>query len=167
MSREKGFSFDGMGIYTILKVFFLILIILFLVRQRTSDRPSSTDFDTMWRALTAAADLTPMQEADNQMLKRLYGLDPNEYEGARLYYPNTNMGAEELLLIRLSDSSQKEAISSAIQGRLATQKKSFDGYGADQTAMLENSIVRVRESFALFVSAADPGSVEKVFLENY
>ena len=145
----------------------IVLLAVVLIMQAAGNRSSTAGFEEMAEAVRQSADLSLMTEGDNQMLKRLYGLDPNEYEGARLYYPNTNMGAEELLLIRLSDSSQKEAISSAIQGRLATQKKSFDGYGADQTAMLENSIVRVRESFALFVSAADPGSVEKVFLENY
>lgn len=105
-----------------------------------------------------------MAEGDNQAIKRLYGLSASDYENILLYYPTTNMGAEELLLIQLKDISQQQAVKSAIESRLDTQKKSFDGYGVDQYAMLEKAVVEVQGNYILLVVAADPAPVRKAFL---
>ena len=101
------------------------------------------------------------------MLRRLYGLDRTELDDVMLYYPASSMGAEELLLVKMKDTSQKEAVQAAIETRRETQIGNFDGYGAEQTAMLENSIVEVRGNYALFVSAADPAKVQEAFSKAY
>ena len=150
-----------------IKWLLIITLAVILVSGRLSSRISTTDFEVMAQAVTEAVDLTPMQAADNQMLKRLYGLDGTEFDGVLLYYPPTNLGAEELLLIKMEDTSQAEEVQAAIENRLATQKKSFDGYGAAQTAMLEKSIIKVRGNYALFVSAEDPESVRQAFDRKY
>ncbi len=150
-----------------IKWLLIIVLAVFLISGRLSNRISITDFSTMAKAVTEATDLTPMQEADNQMLKRLYGLDSSLYDGVLLYYPTTNMGAEELLLVKMADTSQAAEVQAAMENRLATQKKSFDGYGAEQTAMLEKSILKVRGNYALFISAEDPVKVRQAFDRNY
>ncbi len=145
----------------------IVVLAVFLISGRLSSRISSTDFASMSKAVSEAVDLTPMQLADNQMLKRLYGLDGSLFDGAMLYYPTTNMGAEELLLVKMKDVSQADEVRAAMEGRLATQKKSFDGYGAAQTAMLEKSIIDVRGNYALFISAEDPARVRQAFDRSY
>lgn len=150
-----------------IKWLLILVLAVILVTGRLSSRISTTDFAAMAQAVTEAADLTPMQEADNQMLKRLYGLDGASFDGVLLYYPTSNMGAEELLLLKMADTSQTDEVRTALENRLATQKKSFDGYGAAQTAMLEKSIIKVRGNYALFVSAEDPESVRQAFDRKY
>ncbi len=153
----------NLSVFTIIKFACLALLIVFLVSQISGNKISSTGFPQMKEQVVASADLSAMQEADNQMIKRLYGLDPVEYEGVLLYYPTTNMGAEELFLIKLSDISQQEAVENAVNARLKTQKDSFEGYGVEQTAMLEKSIVDVQGNYILFVSSNNPGTVDDVF----
>lgn len=135
-----------------------------LVVMLSNNRESHTAFDVMSDAVTQAADLSPMAQGDNQTLKRLYGLSAEDYEGVLLYYPTTNMGAEELLVIKLSDTDQQQAVKDAVTKRVQTQMDSFEGYGVDQYAMLEKSVVEVQGNYILFVSAADPASVQKAFL---
>lgn len=139
-------------------------LIAMLAVMLSANRESNTDFETMSEAVTAAADLSAMAEGDNQTLKRLYGLNAMDYEGFLLYYPTTNMGAEELLVIKLADKDQQQAVSDAILGRKKKQMDSFDGYGIDQYAMLEKSVVEVQGNYILFVSSADPAGVQKAFL---
>ena len=153
--------------WKIAKWLLIITLAVVLISGRLANRISSTDFDTMVQAVTEAADLTPMQLADNQMLKRLYGVDGSAFDGVLLYYPTTNMGAEELFLVKMADTSQAQEVQAAMENRLATQKKSFDGYGAEQTAMLEKSIIKVRGNYALFISAEDQGSVRQAFDREY
>ncbi len=142
----------------------VILVAAFLFLISAQGRESQTAFDVMAETVSEAADLSDMQEADNQMIRRLYGLDPGDYEGMLLYYPTTNMGAEEILLVKLSDTSQQEAVESAIASRVASQMSSFDGYGVDQYEMLENSVTEVQGNYVLLVVAADPTPVRQAFL---
>lgn len=147
----------------ILKWLLVAALCVFLYVMLSSNRESNTPFADVKEAVIAAADLTPMAEGDNQTLKRLYGLSASDYENVLLYYPTTNMGAEELLLVQLKDVSQQQSVQTAIENRLDTQKKSFDGYGVDQYAMLENAVVEVQGNYILLVVAADPAPVRKAF----
>ncbi len=148
----------------VLKWLFVAALCVFLYFMLSANRESRVAFSDVQEAVISAADLTPMAEGDNQTLKRLYGLSASDYENVLLYYPTTNMGAEELLLIQLKDLSQQQAVKDAIESRLDTQKKSFDGYGVDQYAMLEKAVVEVQGNYILLVVANDPAPVRKAFL---
>ncbi len=154
-------------IFTVLKVICLAGLVFFLYTKMSGSRLSTVSFADMQSAVTGAADMATMQEADNQMIKRLYGLDPSLYDGVCLYYPLTNMGAEELFLLKLKDTSQQDEVRSAIEARLATQKKSFEGYGIEQSAMLNRSVYEVRGNYAIFVSADDTAPMKNAFDRTY
>ena len=99
-----------------------------------------------------------------QGVKRLYGLNPSDFDGCLLYYPQTNMEAEELLLLKLRDTSQQEAVRAAVEARLETQKTSFDGYGLEQYDLLTNhSILDIRGNYVLFVVHKDAAAVQQAF----
>ena len=148
----------------VFKWLFVAALCVFLYFMLSANRESRAAFSDVQEAVISAADLTPMAEGDNQTFKRLYGLSTSDYENVLLYYPTTNMGAEELLLIQLKDLSQQQAVKDAIESRLDTQKKSFDGYGVDQYAMLEKAVVEVQGNYILLVVANDPAPVRKAFL---
>lgn len=115
-------------------------------------------------AVTASVDLSALQEGSVQMVKRLYGLNPSDFDGCLLYYPQTNMEAEELLLLKLRDTSQQEAVRAAVEARLETQKTSFDGYGLEQYDLLTNhSILDIRGNYVLFVVHKDAAAVQQAF----
>lgn len=106
------------------------------------------------------------QRADDRMLRRLYGLNPSDYAEIVLYYPASNMGVEELLLVRLQDPKQAEAVESAVQARLSAQKQSFDGYGIEQTALLNNNtVLQVRGSYVLFAVSVNAQAIRQAFLD--
>ena len=113
--------------------------------------------------MTEAASLDPMSPGGDQMIRRLYGLDPDTFDGALLYYPSTNMGAEELLLIRLSDISQQDVVREAMEARISSQIGVFEGYAPAQVAMLEKGVVEVRGNYALLIVAEDVSSVLRAF----
>ena len=126
---------------------------------------SDADPAAVREAVTAQMDLTNVLEADNQMIRRLYGLDIAAYDACILYYPATNMGAEELLIVRLASVDQAQTVQSAIEERLQTQKNTFDGYGVEQYDLLTNhSVVEVQGNYVLFVVAQNADQVRQAFL---
>ena len=97
------------------------------------------------------------------MFKKFYGLNASDYEGVTLYAPETNMNAQELLIVKLKDSSQAEAVTKAINSRLETQKSSFEGYGIEQFDMLENHILDVQGNFILYIVHPDAAKADQAF----
>lgn len=152
-------------IYEVVRWTAAVLAVVFLFLLFGNNPGSDADPAAVEAAVTAQIEMTNMLKADNQMIKRLYGLDPGSFAGCVLYYPTTNMQAEELLIVKLSDTAQAQAVEAAIEARLATQKASFDGYGIEQYDMLtNNAVVEVRGNYVLFVVNAASAQAREAFL---
>ena len=143
----------------------VLATVVFLYTQVMQDRVSSASFDDVSRAVLDQLDLDEMQPADAQMIRRLYGFAPSEMDGCTLYYPSTNMGARELLLVKLSDLSQQKAVPAAITARRQTQMNSFEGYGIEQYDLLEHSVLEVQGNYILFVVHEKADAVRQAFLK--
>ena len=140
------------------------LIILFIVLHGLKNKVSNADPAAVLSAVTAVINTENMQGADAQMVKRLYGIQPADYESCTLLYPTTNMGAEELLLVKLKDVSQQETVLAAVEKRLQTQKSAFDGYGPEQYSLLENhAVIAPRGNYVLFVVSDSADAAKTAF----
>lgn len=111
-----------------------VLSLYLLLPAGTADVP----FASVCEAVTAQAALTDTAQADDQMVRRLYALDPADYESVLLLYPASSMGAEELCLVRVRDESQLEAVQAAMQTRLDAQTNVFAGYAPEQYDLCVN-----------------------------
>ncbi len=144
----------------------LALALVLLISMGAKDKTSTADPEDVVEAVTSVLDMSNLQPGDNQMIKRLYGLQPADYEGCALYYPLTNMDAEELLVVKLKRTDQQQAVRDAIDKRLETQKNSFDGYGVGQFDLLTNHCqVEVRGNYVLFVVSPDDVRAKQAFLD--
>lgn len=141
-----------------------LAVVLLLVSFRQAPLSDAAPEQVM-EAVTATLDMSNLQPGDNQMVKRLYGLNPAEFESCLLYYPMTNMEAEELLVVKLADPAQAETVQSALRARLETQKNSFDGYGLEQYDLLTNHcVIEVRGNYILFVVHRNCDAARRAFL---
>ena len=140
-----------------------VFLLIFLMGSAPETNISLEELETVTapRLLEGEA-----QKADERMLRRLYGLNPSDYAEIVLYYPASNMGVEELLLVKLNDTAQAETVEAAIAARLAAQKQSFDGYGVEQTALLNNNAVtEVRGRYILFAVGVNAQAIRQAFLD--
>ena len=156
--RSNAFLYE-IGRWAAVIAGLVILLVLF-----GGNSVSGADPQEVAQAVTDVIDMENMQLADNQMVKRFYGLDPADYEGCVLYYPNTNMMAEEVLIVKLKDISQQQTVSDAIEARLQTQKNTFEGYGVEQFDLLTNhAVVELRGNYVLFVVSDRAEAARKAF----
>ena len=162
MSRRKSRAFP----VTAAKYLCLVLLAAFLILQFTGGRQSATPFQDMIKAVSEAAALDSMQPGDNQMIRRLYKLDPAEYEGMLLYYPSTNMGAEEILLVKLKDPAQAEGVETAVMQRWEAQRNVFEGYAVDPYELLGKYQLVTRGNYILYIVAEDAQPVVRAFEKN-
>ena len=152
-------------ILEVLKWLCAVGMLVFFISLTTGSGDSSAPFESVSEAVAKTLDQTHMTPADNQMIKRIYGLDPAQFEGVTCFSPLTNMDADEVLLVKLKSDDQQDAVRAAIEARRDTQMRTFDGYGFEQYAMLEESIIEVHGNYILYVSSNDPKTTVKAFTD--
>ena len=141
--KENWLSFIRYGM--------LMLLVVFIVALLGADKTSETKIETVEKAVEKEVPLTGMHSVQSQMVKRLYGLNVNDYEGVVLYISDSNMGAEELLIVKLADTSQAEAVESAVQTRIENQENSFEGYGVEDVYKRQVRRKIMGKEFLLFL----------------
>lgn len=156
--KENWLSFIRYGM--------LMLLVVFIVALLGADKTSETKIETVEKAVEKEVPLTGMHSVQSQMVKRLYGLNVNDYEGVVLYISDSNMGAEELLIVKLADTSQAEAVESAIQTRIENQENSFEGYGVEQYQLLQEHVLDVEGNYVFFMVHKEAQKAQKAFLNN-
>ena len=87
------------------------------------------------------------------------------YDEAVLYFPITNMDAEELLILKLADPSQAEAAAAAIQERNQSQINVYEGYAPEQYALCEDAVIDVQGNYILYVVHKDADRIDAAFRE--
>ena len=156
---------EKLSVFEIARWTVVLLALVYLFSMFGGNTVSSARAEDVAAAVTETMDMSKMLEADNQMVKRLYGIDPASFESCILYYPNTNMMAEELLIVKLTDMSQQESVRAAVEARLATQKNTFEGYGVEQFDLLTNyAVIEVKGNYVLFVVGKTCADAHKAFL---
>lgn len=152
--------------YTYIKIALTVILLVFIVLDMANDPDSSAKIKTVAKNVVEAADFQGMEQAESRMIKRFYGLNPKDYEGAILYAPVDNMDAHELLLVKLKDDTQKQTLRDAVEERLDTQLRSFEGYGAEQTALLQKHVFSEKGNYVLYVVGEHADAAQEAFAES-
>jgi len=150
-------------LFRIVRYGLLLLLVVAGVLLLTRNRTSNVPFETVSARLQESIDSDHMTKEQVRFLKKFYGLNAEDYEGVLIYVPGTNMYANEVLLIRLSDTSQADSVREAIEERIDTQHNIFAGYAPEQTALLEQSVVDVQGNYVLYVTDYDADRIDEVF----
>ena len=141
----------SVSVLTIIRIAMVAALLIFFIVFQVGNKSSNASLESVSENVVGTLDLEGMQESNNRMFQKFYGLDAEDYEGVTLYSPASNMDAQELLIVKLKDTSQAEAVTEAINSRLETQMNSFEGYGIEQYAMLEDHVLDVQGNFILYI----------------
>lgn len=142
------------------------MLVIFVIILCQGGRISKADIQVVTDNVLESVGSDGISEGNRQMIRRLYGLDPNDYEGVSLYYPDSNMGSKEFLIVKMSDTSQYDAVETAMNNRVETQKGIFEGYAPEQYAMVENYQLCHEGNYVLLVICDDPSAAVKAFKKS-
>lgn len=151
---------------TYIKISLVLLLLVFIIFDVSSDKVSKTDIETVKSEVNKVSGFADVPEAENRLIKRFYSLDPGNYEGMILYAPQDDMAVDEMLIVKLKDVSQQEEVQLAIEERLDTQLKSFEGYGAEQVALLNKHVLSVEGNYIFYMVGENAQEAQKAFLES-
>lgn len=145
----------------------IVLAVIFLVCTFSSGKLSKTALEEVAQAVLTKAASDHLEVSDAQILHRDYGLSANDYEGFVLYSPKDFMDPEEILIVKLADTSQAKKVASAMQKRLDERTAVFDnGYGPAQYELLTgHSVIRTEGNYVFFLVSENAEAALKAFLK--
>ena len=151
--KAKNIVFTVIRIVLVAALVFAVVYFVFL-RNQTSDTPASVVFEEVTKVVTT----DKMEQTTDRYFKKYYGLNAADYEDVLYYAPVSNMDAEELLIVKLKNTDQAEAVTEAILKRQADKEQSFEGYAPEQYALAQQYILDTQGNYILFV--IDPKAEE-------
>ncbi|MBO5461300.1 MAG: DUF4358 domain-containing protein [Ruminococcus sp.] len=151
---------------TYIKYVLVVFIMFFIFLDLRGDSLSDAQITEVVEAVNKVSGFAEIPQAENRTVKRFYGLNPSDYEGVVLYAPQDNMDVHELLIVKVKDISQNEMVEAAIQERLDTQLTSFEGYGAEQVALLKKHVLDVKGNYIFFMVGENTEEAHQAFLDS-
>ena len=103
------------------------------------------------------------EESTGRIFRKYYGLSEADYEAVILYFPISNMDAEELLIVKLNDVSQADEVGAAMEERQQTQIGIYEGYAPEQLSLCENAIIDVQGNYILYVVHENAEAIDAAF----
>lgn len=143
----------------------VLAAIVFLVSYFSTGSISKTPISELETLVTSKMEEVALEKSDASVLHRDYGLAAGDYEDFVLYSPVSFMDAQELLIVKLADTAQAQAVQSAMEKRLQERTSVFDsGYGPTQyTLLTKNAKIFAEGNYVLFVASENADAIVKAF----
>lgn len=145
----------------ILCVAVLLLFVLAMIGQK--GRVSDASAAEVGKAVSAAAGLEQLEVRGGKAFQKEFGLDPQQFDGGYYAASDDVMEVRELLVVRLKDSGDASSLLDALRQRVERKIVLFEGYAAEQTALLKSYKLIQRGNFVLFAVCDTPSDAVRAF----
>lgn len=149
-----------------IKIVLIACLLVFVGRILMSDKESAKSVEEVEKVLLESADVSSMEKGQPRDIRRVFGLNSDDYSGVVYYKPVSNMDVQEILIVKLKSKEQGESVEKAALARVDEQLQSFQGYGVKQCQLLENAVVKVEGNFVFYAVAEDASEYKKIFLSS-
>jgi len=148
------------------KYVIIAALALFVVFMFLNNADSKVPFTEVEQAVESQVDFETMTRADDQTIKRDYGINAADYDGVMLYVSTFNLNAQEILLVKVKDESQMQDVEDAVDARIESRKNDFEGYLPEQAKLLDDALVTVKGDYLFMVISEDAGEYQTAFQKS-
>ncbi|MEK3745797.1 DUF4358 domain-containing protein [Brevibacillus sp. FSL K6-0770] len=117
--------------------------------------------------ISQAVNVSELKQGDAAKLQKLYHIAPEEIEGFMLLTSQSNVRADEILVLQVKDAADLGAIKENVQKRIKAQLVKFSDYRPDEATLVEEHVWKTKDRFALFAVSRESGQVEQAFEEAF
>ncbi|OPA78681.1 hypothetical protein BVG16_12525 [Paenibacillus selenitireducens] len=128
--------------------------------DKTAEKLSATQIG---KRIEQAVNLKDMKEEDRNKLKKLYKIDTDSVEDFILYTSTSNVRADELAVIKLTEQSQADSVKEKIKLRIDAQKIKFKDYRPNEYFLVENHVLKTKGPFVFFAVSKEVDQMEHAF----
>ncbi len=113
--------------------------------------------------IAQAVDLSAMKAGDSSKLQKLYGINADKLDGFALYTAPSNVKADELVVLKVKDAGDVDAIKDNIAKKVDSQAASFKDYLPEQYYLIEQHVLKSSGNYVLLAISKDTAGIEAAF----
>lgn len=148
-----------------IKVIFGVSIVVYLVLLCMRGYANDISLADLQKRYEKQKLLSDMPEQKEKNLRRYYGLEAAQCEEYLYYKAESTMSVDELLVVKADSAKEAKAMEKNVKNHLESQKKSFEGYGVEQTALLKKAKVHSTGKYVIYMAGENAPKQKKVFDE--
>lgn len=141
----------------------VVLLVLFIVFISSESNISTKTADEVFDAVSKSVDISALSKQKNKRLEEEFSLSSENYEEVIYYASSSVMEVRELLIVKLKNTADKDALMSAIEKRTEEKIKLFEGYAPTEAGLLKNHILTEKNGFVFFSVCDDTAKLSAAF----
>lgn len=141
----------------------VVVLLVFIIVLSTGNRQSAADPQTVFDTVSGAIDVSALAECSENRFKKEFGLDAQEFEFVRYFASDDVMEVRELLLVKLPQGADGQALTDKIKTRVQDKGELFAGYAPEQSGYLESYVLLQRSGYVLYAVSDTPDEAVRAF----
>ncbi|OOM82353.1 hypothetical protein CLPUN_02750 [Clostridium puniceum] len=143
-----------------------VFLVIFILGVIGCSSKSDISFKDISEKIEKTVDISNMRVEDKEKLKKLYDIDADKLEDFKFYRAESNIKADEILILKVEDKNAIEDINSKIKKRIEKQEGSFKDYLPKEYDLTKNNVLKTKGNFILFAVLKDADKVQASFDES-
>ena len=145
------------------KIVFGVILLAFLFYVYSDQNAKDVSMDKIKEAMLKDESVAAMEEGTARDVMHYFGVDVNSYERVIYFKGMEALSVNELLIVKGASRDAVAPVRDAIDSRVDSQIKTFDGYGPEQVALLNDHIAFQKGNYIFYCTDEHSGRIAEEF----
>ena len=152
-----------MNKHRVIEIICVVFLVCFIFIISGDGKYSNKTVEEVVNAVSAEVDMEVMTSYNKNKVKQEFGIDFAGVDSFAYYASDSIMTVDELLVIKLQEGVNPEAIMEKIESRVKDKQVLFEGYAPEQSALLKRYDLTYKNGFIFYAVGADSTDARIIF----
>lgn len=141
----------------------IVILVVFIGILSGEETASDKTAEEVGAAVSSQVNSEGLKQCSEIEIKKELSLSADSYDG--IYYLKSDeiMDVREILVIKLTENQSPDEAIELIEKRVGEKQTLFEGYAPEQSAMLQNYVLKQKAGFIFYAVSEDAETALSVF----
>lgn len=149
--------------YRIAEIICIVILVVFIGFLSKEETTSDKTAKEVAKAVFSAVDTSGLKKQSKLQIKKELSLSVDSFDGMYFIKSDDIMDVREIIIIKLKDGASSDEAIQKIKKRLEDKQTLFEGYAPEQSAMLQNYVLKQKAGFVFYAVLTDKEAALSAF----
>lgn len=149
--------------YRIAEIICIVILVAFIGFLSKEETTSDKTAKEVAKAVFSAVDTSGLKKQSELQIKKELSLSVDSFDGMYFIKSDDIMDVREIIIIKLKDGTSSDEATQKIKKRLEEKQTLFEGYAPEQSAMLQNYVLKQKAGFVFYAVLTDKDAALSAF----
>lgn len=144
----------------------VVALIVFIVFMSLDTAYSNKSAEEVAEGVVQSFDISDLVKVKKNKIKEEFGVDFTTVDSCVYYASESVMNVSEMLIIKLKEGVNADKTMNIISERLSKKQNLFEGYAPEQSALLEEAVLKKHKGFVFYCVGEDADAAFASFKSN-